>query len=277
MSGLKIAKTTISIGLPSPVRLLHITDSHITRGDSTGLQAPWFNRDYDGCAEDYFLASLAYAKKNGLTVLFTGDIIDFQSEENFAYIAEHLQGVDYMYAAGNHDFYNHIERPVEDDENKRKKTPLLAPYIKSNLYFDSRILGGVNFVTLDNSYYTVKEDQLERLKREVAKGYPVVVAMHVPVCTERLAESGLKGEPPSLYLMGAPEKYLSRLTPFRRQQQAPDEVTLRFIDYIENESAIKALITGHRHENDEDVLEGGLMQYVTGGSFDGYVREITIA
>ena len=177
MSKLKIIKTVIEIGLPAPLKLLHVTDSHITRGDPTGQQAWWFNRDYEGCAEDYFLMAMEYAKQNGLTVLHTGDLIDFQSEENFAFVDEHLQGVDYIYAAGNHDFYNHVERPVEDDENKRRKTPLYAPHIKSKLYFDSRILGGVNVVTLDNSYYTVKEDQLQALKKEVAKGYPVLLAM----------------------------------------------------------------------------------------------------
>ena len=276
MSELKIIKTEIKIGLPSPVRLLHVTDSHITRGDPTGGQALWFNRDYEGCAEDYFLAALAYAKENGLTVLHTGDIIDFQSEENFAYIGEHLEGVDYIYAAGNHDFYNHVERPVEDDENKRIKTPRISPYIRSNLYFDSRILGGVNIVTIDNSYYTVKEDQIAALKKEVAKGYPVVVAMHVPVFTERLAIDGLKGDPKVLYLMGMPMEFLGQLPPDRIRQQRADEVTLRFIEYLKAEPAIKALITGHKHVNDEDIIGGRLPQYVTNGSFDGYVREITI-
>ena len=276
MSKLKIIKTEIKIGLPTPVRLLHVTDSHITRGDPTGLQAWWFNRDYEGCAEDYFLEAIAYAKENGLTILHTGDVIDFQSEENFAYIKEHLDGVDYIYAAGNHDFYNHVERPLEDDANKKRKTPLISPYIKSDLYFDSRILGGVNFVTIDNSYYTVKEDQLNALKREVAKGYPVVVAMHVPIFTEKLAQRGLSGNPPTLYMLGTPMEFLGRLSPDRIKQQRADEATLRFIEYLKKESAIKALITGHLHVNDEAVLDGCLPQYVTDGSFDGYVREITI-
>lgn len=275
MCKLKIIKTEIKIGLSAPVRLLHVTDSHITRGDPTGLQAGWFNHDYEGCAEDYFLAALAYAKENGLTVLHTGDLIDFQSEENFAYMKEHLEGVDYLYAAGNHDFYNHVERPAEDDENKRVKTPLISPYIKNNLYFDSRVLGGVNIVTMDNSYYLVKEDQLEALKKEVAKGYPVVVAMHVPVFTERLAVDGLKGDPPVLYLMGTPMEFLGQLPPDRIRQQGADEVTLRFIEYLKTEPAIKALITGHKHLNDEAVIGNRLPQYITGGSFDGYAREIT--
>ncbi len=275
-NGLKILKTVIDIGIEHPFKLLHITDTHVTRGDPTGLQAWWFNRDYEGCAEDYFLRAMDYAKKNDLIVLHTGDLIDFQSEENFAFVDEHLRYVDYIYAAGNHDFYNHVERPVEDDENKRRKTPFIAPHIKSNLYFDSRIIGGVNIVTLDNTYYTVKEDQLEALKREVAKGYPIILAMHIPFFTERLAVRGLSGDPPLLYMLGSPMEFLGQLSLERQRQQKADETTLRFIDYVKNESAIKALITGHLHLNDEDVLGGRLPQYVTNGSFDGYVREITV-
>ena len=36
--------------------------------------------------------------------------------------------------------------------------------------FDSRIVGGVNVISMDNSYYTWTEEQWKRLKLEVARG-----------------------------------------------------------------------------------------------------------
>ena len=75
--------------------------------------------------------------------------------------------------------------------------------------------------------------------------------------------------------MGTPMEFLGQLPPDRIRQQGADEVTLRFIEYLKTEPAIRALITGHKHLNDEAIIGDRLPQYITGGSFDGYAREIT--
>ena len=48
--------------------------------------------------------ALAYVKEKQIPMLHTGDLIDSLADETFAYIDKKLQDVDYIYAAGNHDY-----------------------------------------------------------------------------------------------------------------------------------------------------------------------------
>jgi UDP-2,3-diacylglucosamine pyrophosphatase LpxH len=273
---LTILKNTIEIGLEKPIRFLHVTDTHITRDDPFGgRRVKTFDVDYEGCAEDYYFQAIAYAKENDLPVLNTGDLIDFFSKGNFDFIDQYFDGVDYMYAAGNHDFCHFLGKAVEDYDYKWEKIKEIAPHFRTNLYFDSRIIGGVNFVTMDDSYYLIGAGQIEMLKAEVAKGYPIILAMHVPLYTENLAKAVMK-ENPCAYVVAAPEELLSIYPEDRRKQQTPDADTLRAVEYIKNEPAIKALIVGHTHLNLEEKLTEDKWQYATHGSFAGYVREFTV-
>ena len=78
------------------------------------------------------------------------------------------------------------------------------------------------------------------------------------------------------YLAGVDESHLERYSEFRAYQQRPDEPTLRMIEYIKNEPLIKAIFAGHVHFNYESNITDSLPQFVTGGGYDGYAREITV-
>ena len=275
-SNLKIIKTVLNVGAAKPFKVLHVTDSHITRGDVYGgRRTKTFSVDFEGCAEKYFFAAMQYAKDNTMTVLHTGDLIDFFSPENFDFIDKHFSAADYIYAGGNHDFCHFLGKAKEDYTYKWEKIKDIAPHLKCNLYFDSRIIGGVNFVTLDNSYYFITVGQLEALRAEAAKGLPIILAMHVPLYAEGLAQKVMQ-EHPCAYLCGAPEELLAVYPEERRIQQTPDEATLCAIEYIKSEPLIKALVTGHTHMNFEEALTESLVQYTTHGSFAGFVREIAV-
>ncbi|MBQ8250230.1 MAG: metallophosphoesterase [Clostridia bacterium] len=274
---LKILKTDINIGIKEPIKLLHITDTHITRDNPLDEdRTAEFDVDYKGCAEEYFFEALEYAKQNDMIVLHTGDLIDFFSKGNFDFIDKYFADVNYIYAAGNHDFCHYLGRAKEDYAYKWEKIKEIAPHIKDNLYFDSRIINGVNIVTMDDSYYFISDGQIEMLKAEVAKGYPVILAMHVPLYTKELSEAVRDVWGYYAHLANAPEEMLATYDEARRKQQTPDEATRRAAEYIQNEPAIKALITGHVHFNFESKISDTLRQYTTHGSFSGYVREITI-
>jgi len=276
MKKLNIIQTTIPIGLEKPIRFLHITDTHITRDDPSGgrRREAVFNVGYENCAEDYFLQAAAYAKREGIPVLHTGDMLDFLSEGNFDFIDRHFADLDYLYAAGNHDFCHWVGRAKEDYEYKWEMMKRIAPHIGSNLYFDSRVIGGVNFVTLDDSYYLISDGQTEMLKAEAAKGYPIILGMHVPLYTPALAAKTMEKNP-CAYLTGAPEELLAVYPEDRRLQQTPDAATKRAIAYIRSEPAIKAIITGHNHFNFEEAYADKI-QITTNGSYEGDVREITV-
>ena len=276
MKKLNIIQTRIPIGLAKPIRFLQITDTHITRDDPSGRRRreEVFNVDYENCAEDYFLQAIDYAKKENIPVLHTGDMIDFLSKGNFDFMDQYFADLDYMYAAGNHDFCHWVGRAREDYSYKWENIKAIAPHVKSNLYFDARVIDGVNFVTLDDSYYLISDAQTEMLRAEAAKGYPIVLAMHVPLYTEAFAKATM-GNNPCAYLTGAPEELLALYPEDRRKQQTPDEATLRALEYIKNEPLIKVLVTGHVHRNLEDLF-AGKPQIATKGSYEGDVREIVL-
>ena len=275
---IKILHTTINIGIENPFKLLHVTDSHIAiddEGNDCGRYKV-FDKNFENCSQEYFIQAVDYCKNNGIVMLHTGDFFDFLSEANFAFADKYLNEIDYIYAAGNHDFCHCVGQATEDYQYKWDQIKRSAPHIKSNLYFDSRIINGVNIVTLDNSYYLMSDGQIEALRAEAAKGYPILLAMHNPIFNEAQAVDMMQKGVKVLYTVGAPEEILSTYPPDRRAQQTPDESTLRAIKYIKEEPLIKALVVGHLHRNFEEVLENGVQQITTDGSYTGFVRELTI-
>ncbi|MBR7133461.1 MAG: metallophosphoesterase [Clostridia bacterium] len=278
MYELNVIKTTVKIGLEKPVKFLHITDTHIALDDPeriSGRAVGCFEGEYEGRTVEYFKLALDYAKSNKLPIVHTGDLIDFFSRASFNAVKElFTKDIDYIYAAGNHDFCHWVGEAKEDYEYKWENIKVIAPYIKSNLYFDSRVLGGVNFVTMDNSYYMISDGQIEMLKAEAAKGYPILLCMHIPFygpyCKEQI-EKGI-----AELQVDIPEKYIANYPPERQHQVRPDAATLRAVEYIKNEPMIKAIIAGHNHCNVEETLDSGLLQIATAGTFDGFVREITL-
>ena len=186
-----------------------------------------------------------------------------------------LATVDCIYAAGNHDFCHFVGRAIEDYQYKWENLRRVQPHVKQNLYFDSRIVGGVNIVTLDDGYYLFSKGQEEMLRAEAAKGYPILLCMHVPLYTPQLAEKILEKNV-CAYVTGAPREMFTRYPNDRRLQQAPNRETLEMIDYIKSEPMIRGIIAGHVHLNFEEPLENGVMQICTHAGYAGYAREITL-
>lgn len=275
---LKVLESTIEIGLEKPLKLLHITDTHLAfddPGKDSGRQRH-FEGKHKGCIADYYFQAVDYARKNGLLIVNTGDMLDFLSDANFAFTDKHLKDADCIYAAGNHDFCHCVGEAKEDAEYKRNNMKITAPHFNTNLLFDSRVTAGVNFVTLDNSYYLISDGQIDMLRAEAARGYPIVLCVHVPFFTQALAKSVYGEGNDCAYLVAAPEEHLKNYSEHRRSQQKPDEATLRAVAYIKSEPLIKAVIAGHLHLNFDGTLDNGIPQLVTHGTYAGYVREITI-
>lgn len=270
---LQIVKTTLNVGAVKPFKLLHVTDSHIAL-DDPGQDFGRFK--FFTKAEQYFIEAAEYARDNQMPILHTGDLIDFTSEANLAFVDKHLAPMDYMYAAGNHDFCHRVGFATEDHDYKLRQMKLTAPHIRSNLYFDSRVINGVSIVTLDNSYYLMRDGQIDLLRAEAAKGLPIILAMHNPIFTKEYADMILGEGQKCAFLMGAPVEYTSKYPEDRRLQQTPDEATLRAIEYIMNEPLIKAIVVGHTHRNYENSLPNGVPQITTAGGYKGCARELTI-
>lgn len=284
---MNLVKTTIRIGLPAPVRVLHLSDTHFCKADdhdpehmhahaASRLKGAFLHNGEDRIQE-YWDEAVAYAQANSMPILHTGDLIDFLTHGCGAHAQKMLENIDCFFAMGNHELCHQVGKAREDHSYKMEQLPVCQPFFKDPLLFASRVIGGVNFVAVDNGYYLFTDWQTERLKYEVSKGFPVILMMHNPIHTDALYDVMMnEKKQPCAYLVGTPTELMQCYPEHRYNQQLADAPTNRFIEYISHEPAIRAILAGHLHFNWEGELPWGIMQYVTGGGFLGDAREIEI-
>ena len=276
---MKLEKNTVKIGLDKPVRLLHVTDTHIDLADERDdeRKRALANRMSRPDSEEILREQIAYAHENCDVLVHTGDLMDFVSRPNVEKARGILSDGHIFYIAGNHDYSQYVGEAWEDDAYRMNSYMQMGYGLGVPMFFNAREVGGVNIVGIDNSYYRFADWQLWRLKREVAKGLPVVLAFHDPLFEESLYREHRRRVPNECtYLVGCDEEHLLPYSEFRAVQQRPDEPTLRMIDYIKSEPLIKVILTGHLHFNFESRLTDSLVQFVTGAGYAGDTREVTL-
>lgn len=74
--------------------------------------------------------------------------------------------IDCFFAAGNHEFSLYVGEAKEDAAYRAQSLDRVNAAFGNDIRFDSGIIGGVNFVAVDNFYYLFEEFQLEGLKNE---------------------------------------------------------------------------------------------------------------
>ena len=281
---MRITRTTLDIGLSAPFTALHLSDTHVALADERDderkralavSRSAYFNQP-TGDNLALFEQQIDYACTHGLPVLYTGDILDFVSFKNLEYAKAQLDRVDYFLCAGNHEYSQYVGEAFEDVAYRMQTYALVQAYFKNNLLCDSRVMGGINFVAMDDGYYRFDAGQLRRLKLEVSRGLPIVLLLHNPLHTQKLYDYAVNvDKQPCAYLTGTPEALMTGYSEDRRVQQKPDDDTLHFIDYVNHEPAIRAILAGHLHFDFEDALPSDIPQIVTGGGFRDCAREIT--
>ena len=282
---LDIIRTTIDVGLTEPVRVLHTTDTHLTlcdERDDERKQALAAHRkkdfgDVNGSVENYLAETLEYGKKNCDLIIHTGDLIDFVSEANIDRAAAVTKMPEVLFVTGNHEYSRYVGEAWEDHAYRMNTYMKMQYRLGVDMFFTSRAVKGVNFVGVDNIYYQFGDWYIPRLEIEVKKGLPIILLMHNPIYEETLyTECMDKRGAGSAGLVGCDETHLMRYPEYRAMQQRPNADTKRFIEYISEQSAIKAVIAGHLHFSYQSLLPCGKMQYITGGGYNGTAREITV-
>ena len=276
---MELLKNTLRIGLEKPVKLLHVTDTHIALADERDDERKHAlaKRLRNPNKEKYLAEHIAYAEENCGLLVHTGDLMDFVSHANVDKAREILKNEHIFFIAGNHDYSQYVGEAWEDSAYRMNSYMQMGYGLGVPMFFNARTVGGVNVVGIDNSYYHFADWQIWRLKREVEKGLPVILAFHDPLFEQSLYDYHFEHVPEDCtYLVGCDEEHLLRYSEFRAVQQRPDAPTLRMIDYIKSEPAIKAILTGHLHFSYESMLTPTLPQFVTGGAYDGIARELTI-
>ena len=262
------------------MKVLNITDSHIPLSDERDNETMRAIAAHKGPRREEFLANLdeeiAYGEANCDLIVHTGDLIDFASRPNIEFAAKVLQNKKILYIARNHEYYH--GRGHEDNFYRLNSyNAMRLDELGVNMFFTSRVVGGVNFIGVDDAYHQVEPWQVDKLQKEVEKGLPVILFVHAPLFEQGLFEKSVEyWKDGSAYLVGADEEHLEGYPEYLAVSQRPTEATRRFVDYVNGEKRIKAVLAGHVHFNYESRLPGGTMQYLTGRGHNGVAREITI-
>ena len=272
---LNIIRTTLSVGVTAPFTAIHASDTHLTYADMRDGQRkvdliswrlPGFPHAEAALTE---LGELS--RELNAPILHTGDLSDYVSLANLERVKAFTDTHDLFMATGNHEFSLYVGEAKEDAAYRNQSLPAVQACFKNNIRMDARIIGGVNFIALDNGYYTFEPEQFAFLKAEAEKGLPMVLMMHTPLYDPALYEI-MMGRCPCAYLAGVPEELMRCYPEDRYIQQMADEVTLEMMEYIANEPLVKAILAGHIHANCETVYAGRIPQ-LTVGCVDARVIE----
>ena len=274
---MEVIKNNLHIGIKEPFTILHASDTHLTFADKRDSERKLRlaeNRRKSFPTAEYDLSFIKKkAQADNRTLIYTGDLIDFVSELNIEKAKEFVDSVDCFFSAGNHEFSLYVGEAKEDAAYRNQSLGKVQCAFKNDIRCSSRIINGVNFVAVDNSYYLFDKDQLDFLKTEAEKELPVILVVHTPLYTKELYEFSRHGEKIPAYLMSVPEELLQDYSEHRYEQQKEDDITSDAFRFIVNCKNIKAVLAGHLHENFDGPLTDDIYQIVTGLST---VREIYI-
>ena len=265
-NGMNLIRTKLHVGAERPFSVLHLSDTHLTFADERDgerkvLLAEKRTRIFPTAAEVLRQAG-NHAKTLGVPIVHTGDLIDFVSLANLEAAKAFTDAHDCFMAAGNHEFSLYVGEAWEDAAYRNQSLDTVQKAFKNNIRASSRVIEGVNFVALDNGYYLFEEEQLAFLKKEVERGLPVVLLCHTPLFDSALYDL-MMSKQAWASLLAVPEELMQSYPEKRYRQQIADEITQKAYEYIKGEPAIKAIVTGHLHQNYEGTLGGRIPQIMT--------------
>ena len=271
---INITKNTIEIGLEKSLKILHITDSHLPfycESDTEAIINQGKKRDEKSSVQN-LKELMEYGEKNCDIIVHSGDLIDFISKPCVEFAREFLENEKLLFIAGNHEYWR-CDGSAEDMAHRMKSIEIMGGELCEGMLYNSHIVGGVNFVGIDESFHQAEYEQLDFLKAEVQKGYPVILFMHAPLYEEELYKKSFGFWNNENYLLGADAALHPEII---GDMTEPTEASKAFYEYVISEYRIKAVLTGHLHFAFESRLPGGTVQYVTDRGDRGNAREITI-
>lgn len=279
---LRFSPSLESSGEPyHPVRIMHITDNHISIKDD---DPPRTTRMFQAFAhtvdhvqhmpttpQDEFVGLLQKAKEEQVDLIaLGGDLINYPSPSTVVWALREIKktGIPYVYTAGNHDWHEEgVETDTSYDSSRmpQLQTTLAPLYENSAIPVGSqdrpglgRLYGhtnvrGVDIILVDNSNYQVTEEQLAFTRNILAasKDAPAVLVMHIP-----LKLPGTPSLEPK-YVCGHPQWgwYSDDVWQIEQRPRWPRRgnlpSTIAFVELVRANSApngrIVTLLTGHVH------------------------------
>ena len=247
---------------------MHVSDIHIACPDGTDeeriIQLAEKRRKKYTFSERVLDETKVIAEEENALPVITGDIMDCFSHGSCEKIKKFTEETTCLCTAGNHDFRVFGGMEFDVPSSREKNLSAVNSLFKNDIRFFAKEINGVNIVGIDNAYYRFEEFQLEGLKKEIAKGLPIVLAMHVPLYTQECYDLMITEKRKYASLVCVPEDKMQIYPPERYEQQKEDKITRQMYDFILNQSLVKLVICGHVHKNFEAVLPSGVPQLITG-------------
>ena len=278
---MELLRTELDLGLAQPVRILQVSDSHLSaccEEDSEKAKAKSkkktaaFLKEAGGVTQEQRFAEALELAEDYDALVMTGDIADSPSPANLQVLAGMLEGRRYLYTFGNHDYYTYDSDSGKAEDRERFLDEFLR-FLPCDPTMDSMEIGGLDLVTLDDSLAQFSELQLEFLKAEIAKGLPILLFLHLPVYSPTFAPKAYEWWESSMSV-GTPAEVLAAHNETDPKMPA-QPATLAVLELIREEPLIKAVFASHLHFADEaEVL--GKPQFVNEPCYLGSVREIVV-
>ena len=279
---LKVKPLEINLGIGKAFKAFHFSDTHLNFFDAVDFaavdekkqkhfQSRWCRFPQ---ALESFYASIDYAREHRLTLLHTGDLIDFVTEGNERVLRHNVQGLDLFYAIGNHEYQSRA--PEHYDSDAAGMRARLQPIFGNDLTVASRVIGGANFVAFDNARHQLQEETITRVKAEFEKGLPVVLMCHIPpLYTQKFRENSRRAKKIIGVGMGADPASFDKASLPGNPADSHNEQTRAFYDWLRARKDLKAILCGHTHYAEIDDFSETARMYVAGGNYEGHAYEIT--
>lgn len=267
-SGLQIAQKTLVIpGITKDYDLLFLSDTHMIVLDGTedtqvtdnALPRTGLFKDSEGRdSYENFPVWMEYANETGMDmVLLGGDIIDFPSGANIAFLAQNLETLKmpYCYTLGNHDWTYPWEYMTET--GRQQYRPLFHSFTQENPAASVTEYEELVILCVDNSSNQVDADALSVTTEALSMGKPVIVLLHVPFSTKTLLgqAAAMWNSPVSIGMADQGGIF-------------PDANTAAFQEQILGEnSPVVCILAGHVHFSDESMLTDSVVQLVAGAGY----------
>lgn len=262
--------TKLNAGLKQPVKILHITDVHLTYANEndTPRHQALMEKRFDVFREEgefppftpkeYLEQAIALAKEENALLVCTGDAIDILTYGNLEVFKKIIDGEDMMFSPGGHEHQRRCVRTMEEPYPYREtaRERLESEFPDFDLSFESRVIGGLNVITADSSMDYFSAETLEGLKREIERGLPMVVFTHDYIW----------------------DQYLNLDEPYHPNVRLTAEdyrINRETIDLLLHHPLVLATVSGHGHREEEQIIDGKT-HYMTDGLFKGKARMLEI-
>ena len=260
-------------GLRAPVRMLHLTDSHLHLFDERDGERVEACVDFCGrftqelkeagvevAPDETFRRQLARAATEDLDLLaLTGDTMHFPSPASVDFVVREAAalGVPMMYTCGNHDVHYTDERV--NAAVRLTRLPALKPLHPYDPDFEAREIGGIRFVSVDSAVPQISARQLDFVRSQLQDGVPTVLLTHWPLSLPTLREPAISslGAP---VLIGDPDWSIESRIEWQVSEDTPE--TLEFVRLVTTAPNLAGVFCGHVHFAHADAINTRAVQYV---------------